>query len=736
MGALLRSTCAATLGAVAVPAAAQPRLSLEWILSEEVRAESAVPDHAWLQTGAALLYDPRRPKAERTLELLEPAGGRRDLVDPGVALAGLNGAFSLESPLAELGWPSDVDPRGRWVAYEKDDDVALLSLETSEVVAVASSSAVEKSPRFSPDGRHLAYVRDSDLYVWSLDTRTEARLTRDGSPSLLNGTLSWVYWEEIFGRADRGYVWSPDSKRIAFLQTDESEVGVMTHVDFEPYLPRVIHQRYPKAGAANPKVRAGVVALEGGGITWMELAEHPYEYLVRLDWLPDGRRVALQTQDRSQTTLDLLVGDVATGKVRRVLRESDPGWVNRHDDLRFLGGGERFLWASERDGFSHLYLYETSGELVRQVTRGEWSLRASGGVSWTRQSVVHVDEPGGFVYFTAQADSPLERQLYRIRLDGSGMTRLTREPGTHRVAFRPDGLFYLDEWSQLDRPPALALRRTRTETELEVTPASQRLLAAGLPPRELLQIEASDGFALPAMLIRPPDLDPAGRYPVVVYVYGGPSAPTVSSSWGASSRHYFHQLLADRGFVVLYVDNRSAAAISKKLENRILGDGYGETELGDLLDAVAWLEGLPYVDPERIGIWGWSGGGAHTLQAMTRSRKFAAGIAVAAVSDWRYYDSIWAEAFMKTPEENPDGYEITSNVARAGDLHGRLLLVHGTYDDNVHVQNSWSFADALIEAGLTFELMVYPMRQHGLADTAAQRHVYRTMLEFWERYLK
>jgi len=733
----LRGACVVALCVAAVPSSAESSgLTLDWILSEEVRSASAVPDHAWLETGLALLYDPRRPKAERTIESLDPATGeRRDLVDPEKVRAALNEALSSETALDEIGWPAAVDPSGRWVAYEQDDDVALLSLETSEVVGL-STVGVEKSPRFSPDGRRVAFVRDNDLYVWSLEDRAEQRLTRDGSGTLLNGTLSWVYWEEVFGRADRGYVWSPDSKRIAFLQTDESEVGLMTYVDVEPYLPRVIHQRYPKVGSANPKVRAGVVELETGAITWMDLGEHPYEYLVRLQWLPDGRQLALQIQDRPQTTLDLLIGNAETGNTRRVLREIDQGWVNRHDDLCFLEGGERFLWASERDGYAHLYLYEASGELVRQVTSGEWALRASGGVFWMRQSIVHVDEPGGFVYFTAQASSSIERQLYRVRLDGSGMERLTPEEGTHRVAFRPDGRFYLDGRSQIDRPPALYLRQPGADAEIEITAPSRLLLEAELPKRELMQIPAADGFLLPAMMIRPSDFDPGRRYPVVIYVYGGPSAPTVSSSWGASTRHYYHQLLADQGFLVLYVDNRSAAAISKTLENRILGHGYGETELADLLDAVTWLEALPFVDPRRIGIWGWSGGGIHTLQAMTQSRRFAAGIAVAAVSDWRYYDTVWAEAFMKTPEDNADGYSSTSNVARAGDLHGRLLLVHGTYDDNVHVQNAWAFADALIGAGTTFDMMVYPMRKHGLSDAAAQRHVYQTMLEFWERNLQ
>jgi len=719
------------------PRAANDRLSLDWIFSDEGKSAASVPDYVWLDTGLALVYDKHPPKAERTLESFDPSTGeRKKLVDPAQAIQTLNELAEPEEPLEELGWPDAVDPQGRHAVYAKEGNIYLLDLKSGEVFAAAATDASEKSARFSPDGTKLVFVRDNDLYLFDLAKREERRLTSDGSDTLLNGTLSWVYWEEIFGRADLAYWWSPGSDAIAYLQTDESGVSQMSYVDFEPQVPKVIHQRYPKTGTANPRVRAGVLDLESGKTTWIDLGVYPYEYLLRVTWLPDGKRLALQTLDRPQQTLDLFLANATDGSVRHLLRETDEGWINAHDDLCFLEQQDRFLWVSERDGYAHLYLYDLDGKLVNRVTRGAWAIRASARVFWHRKAVAHIDEDNGWVYFTALEKSSIEKQLYRVRLDGSGMERLTDEDGTHRIAFRPDGQYYLDELSAIDRMPSLTLRRPDGDGSRVVAAERPELVERfDLLPRELFSIPTADGFPMPAMMLKPRDFDPARRYPVVIYVYGGPSAPSVSHAWSGRPRAYFEQMLADRGILSLTVDNRSATAISKTLENSILEDGYGATELADLLDAVKWLKAQPYVDGDRVGIWGWSGGGSFTLLALTGSQEFKAGIAVAAVTDWRYYDTRWAEAFMKRPQDNPEGYERTSLAARAKELSGRLMLVHGTYDDNVHPQNAWRFADELIEAGITFDMMIYPMRKHGIRDDEAQQHLYKTMLEFWERNL-
>ncbi len=731
-------TLVLALTLVSLAAAADEKLTIDWIFSTAGKSAASLPSYAWIDTGIALLYDTVPPKSERTIESFDPeTRERKVVVDAARALSTLNALLEPEEAIEEIGWPASFDTSGRWAVYERDGDVILLDLHSSTFIPVAVTDADEKSPHFSPDGKKLAFVRDNNLWVWSVEERSEKQLTTDGSDTLLNGTLSWVYWEEVFGRNDTGYWWAPDSRSLAYLQTDESGVGLMNFVDVKPNLPRIIQQRYPKTGEANPRVRAGIIGADGGKTAWVDLGVYPYEYLVRVQWLPNGKRLAVQTLDRPQMTLDMFLADAATGKVKHVLRETNDGWVNIHDDLYFLEHSDRFLWASERDGFSHLYLYKNDGTLVRQVTKGDWALRASGGVFWLRQTVAHIDEKNDWVYFTALEKSSIEKHLYRIHMNGSGMERLTDEDGTHRVLFRPDGAFYLDSHSAIDELPTLTLNRPdRNETALVSPQRPEALQPFDLLPRELFSIATKDGFDMPAMMLKPRDFDASRRYPVVIYVYGGPSAPTVSHSWSGRARQMFDHVLANEGFIVLYVDNRSATAISKDLENRIVHEGYGSVELTDLLDAVKWLKGQAYVDPDRVGIWGWSGGGSFTLLALTSSDDFRAGIAVAAVSDWRYYDTKWAEAFMKTPQDNPEGYEKTSHAERAKNLSGRLLLIHGTHDDNVHPQNAWRFTNELIDAGITFDMMIYPMRKHDIADDPARKHLYTTMLEFWNKNLK
>src|SRR5262245_24413523 len=694
------ATILASLALLPGVSGAQPppdRISLDWIWSDEGKSAAALPEHAWLQTGQVVLYDKRLPKGERLLESYDPATGlRKSLVDVPHALASITAASGLQKAPDELGWPDTIDPQGRWAAYEKDDALVVLDLRSGDAVHVGPPGARGKSARFSPDGRKLAFVRDNDLYAYELETRREQRLTTGGSATLLNGTVSWVYWEEVFGRVDLGYWWSPDSSALAYLQTDESGVSVSRFVDFEPATPRVIEQRYPKTGEPNPRVRAGVVSLATARTTWVDLGAFPYEYLVRVQWLPDAKRLAVQTLDRQQTDLDVYLAEAATGSVRHLFRETDPGWVNLNDDLRFLKTRSEFLWVSERDGYAHFYLYGLDGHLIRQVTKGPWAIRASARVSWLRQAGAALDEKEGWLYFSALEKSATEGHLYRIHLDGTRMERLSKEDGVHKISFSPDGRYYLDANSASDRLPGLSLHQADGSLVKSVAePRPETLARFDLRPRELFTIPARDGFALPAMLLRPRGFDPNRRYPIVLYVYGGPSAPTVSRSWDGSARGYYEHILSDEGFGVLHVDNRASTAQSKRLENLILRNGSGSVELNDLLDAVKWLKAQSWVDPERVGIWGWSGGASYTLLAMTSSTEFRAGIAVAPVTDWRYYDTKWAERYMKRPEDNPEGYLKTSHAARAKNLHGRLMLVHGTYDDNVHPQNTWRFTDEL-----------------------------------------
>ena len=579
----------------------------------------------------------------------------------------------------------------------------------------------------------LAFVRENDLYIYDLAANREKRLTSDGSDTILNGTVSWVYWEEIFGRRDIGYWWSEDSRALVFLQTDESAVTKMHYVDFKPAVPRLITQRYPKAGTDNPVVKVGLMEIDSPQIKWIKL--EPYEYICRVKWHQDNQWFSVQTMNRAQTELNLFYIDRNTGKnLGKVLTETDTGWVNINDDLYFLESGN-FLWQSERDGYAHLYQFNEDGSLVGQVTKGSWALRSSGGPFWLRQSVVNIDEEHSQVYFTSLEKSSIERHLYRIGLDGSGLQRITREEGVHKVSFSPDGKYYFDTYSNINTLPALALySRDGERLTVIAEPRPELLEELQLQTPELFTIPTADGFPMPAQILKPKDFNPGKKYPLIFNIYGGPSAPTVFNRWQGLSL-FFDNMLLNRGYLVVKFDHRSATAISKKLENRLLKMASGPREIVDIVDGIRWLKSQPYVDPNRVGIWGWSGGGSFTLNSMTNTREFKAGISVAPVTDWHYYDTKWAEFTMKRPQDNPEGYEKTSFVKTAKNLHGRLLLVHGTYDDNVHPQNSWHFIDELVKENIMFDMMFYPMRKHGIADDPAKIHLYNKMLEFWQEYL-
>lgn len=711
------------------------RLTLDALMSDSVRHSADLPITAWLATGALMIEDVRVPARQRTIELLDPrAGTRRPAVDAAHAVTSLNALLPAAGRVNALDWPDDFDASGSHALYTIDGDLFVLDLPASAFTRLTHTPAEEHAAQFSPNGRSVSFVRDNDLYVIDLQSRRETRLTHDGSATMLNGTPSWMYWEEVFGRRDVGYWWSPDSRRIAYLQSDEAKVPLATFVDTRSVMAPLITQRYPLAGTPNPVVRVGVLDVSDAShrTTWMHVTSGN-GLLLRVNWLPDAKQVALETLTRDQHTLSLFFADAATGTAAHILDEHDSAWVNVHDDLHFIRGGREFLWASERDGYYHIYRYDDSGKLLNQVTSGDRAEAASGGLPWVRQAVVGVDEARDWMYFTSMRESPLERHLYRVHLDGSGLTRLTTEAGTHEISMSPDAHWFVDVRSTIRSLPELSLRDAdATRTVLGAVGDTAILSAYDVQFPQLTTIPARDGFEMPAAILRPRDFQPNRRYPVIMEVYGGASSPIVENASSAWTLVY--QLMLDRGFVVVQVDNRAATALSKRLENVSYGT-VGRSEVADLGDAARWLGAQSWVDSSRIGVWGWSNGGYVTLNLLTRTTLFKAGIAVAPVTDWRYYDSKWAEAFLGDPRSNAAGYDSASVVLRAAALHGRLLLVHGSYDDNVNPRNEQVFIDALVRAGKTFDYMVYPMRKHDIRDRAARRHLYETMLEFWLKNL-
>lgn len=574
-----------------------------------------------------------------------------------------------------------------------------------------STAGRQMFAKLSPDGAQVGFVRANDLYVLDLASGTETRLTSDGSENVINGTTDWVYEEEL-GLRD-AWRWSPDGTRIAYWRFDQSAVEPFYMIDELDQYAKPIPLRYPKAGTANSSVELRVIDLASGATRTLTQVDGN-SYLPRADWA-DADELLVQRLNRQQNRLDVLVAEARTGAVRTLFTERDSAWVDVDDDLIRFDGGRRFLWSSERDGWNHLYVYGRDGRVQRQLTQGEWDVG----------SVLGIDEKGGWVYFTSSQPTPLERHLFRVRLSGGRIERLTKEPGSHAITMSPAFTFYVDTWSQAGVPPTTRLfsidgRMTRTLAENSAV--AQKLEGMRLQRPEFFQFETSDGVTLNGWMIKPPDFDPTRRYAALLYVYGGPGSQTVTDAWGGS-RYLWHQLLAERGILVVSVDNRGTGARGRDFR-KVTYLNLGEHETRDQAEAARWLAAQPYVDGGRIGIWGWSYGGYMTALAMMNSDRFAAGVAVAPVTDWRLYDTIYTERFMRTPQENPEGYDRSAPVHRAEQLSGELLLVHGTGDDNVHFQNTVQLADALQAANRQFGLMIYPNRTHSISGGTTTVHLF------------
>jgi dipeptidyl-peptidase-4 len=711
-------------------------MTLETMNDPSLRQAFITPRTWWLEDNKAIICDTRKPQTEQQLELLDPETGIRTvLIDQRKAEDSFKALFPEgQAPRFSLE-PNAFSDTGTYGVYVIDGDIYLLHIANARVTRVTNTKEEEKDAGPSPDGLKLAFVRGNNLYSYDIVEKKETLLTEDGSETVLNGTLSWVYWEEVFGRQDIGYWWSPDSRSIAYLRTDESGISVQHYVNISPWTPTMTTQRYPKVGEKNPDVRVKIIDLGTWKTATANIDPATYEYIVRVNWLHDSKRVCIRTMNRLQTEEDMYFVDRVSGNAKFIKKETNEGWLNTSDDLYFLHEGKQFIMASERDGFEHLYRFTMDGELVNQITRGDWAIRsAGGGVFWLRRAVTGIDEKEGWIYFTALEKSPLEKHLYRIKMDGSGMKRLTDEDGTHSITMSPNAHYYFDRYSNISTPPSLTLYEADGSKKLVLAESD----LAGFKKydvqfAQLTHVPARDGFMLPVSITRPEDFDPSKKYPVIVSVYGGPSAPQVADAFPRGLA--WDNVLLNDGFVLMTVDNRAATAISKKLENLLLYRSPGEIELNDLVDAVRWMKQQPGIDSSRFGITGWSGGGTNTILAMTRSTEFKAGIAGAGVTDFRFYDTKWGEAMMKTEEENLKGYEEHSLLKYAKDLHGKLLIIHGLHDDNVHIQNSWRFINELINANNLFELMVYPMRKHGIVDRAGRVHLRNVELDFWKRNL-
>jgi dipeptidyl-peptidase 4 len=575
---------------------------------------------------------------------------------------------------------------------------------------------------FSPDGGRVAYVRENNLYVEDLATSRITPLTHDGSRTTINGTFDWVNEEEFSLR--NGFRWSPDGKRIAYWQLDASgERDFLLIDDTDSLYSFVVPVQYPKAGTTNAAVRVGVVSASGGPTKWIATPGDPRNnYIARMEWAASSSEIVLQHLNRLQNTLTLFLADASSGAVRPVLVDRDSAWVDVVNDLRWLDGGKSFTWMSERDGWRHLYVVSRDGRTSRLVTPGDFDVHNPASL-FGEQEVLGVDEKAGTVYFTASPENPTQLYLYRVQLDGSQpMQRVTpaSEPGTHGYDIAPSGRFALHSWSSFGVPPTTDLVRLPSHqvvrTLIDNAALKARLASIPRGPSEFFRVDGGSGYPLDGWLMKPAGFDSTRKYPVLFYVYGEPGDQTVRDAWDGPT-YLWHLMLTQRGYLVASIDNSGTASPRGRFWRKRIYGSVGELSSREQAAAARGLARRPYVDSTRLGVWGWSGGGSMTLNLLFRSPElYRTGMAVAPVTDERYYDTIYEERYMGLPQQNAEGYRRGSPITFASQLRGNLLLVHGSGDDNVHFQNSEALIDSLVAANKPFTMMDYPGRSHCICE--------------------
>jgi dipeptidyl-peptidase-4 len=585
--------------------------------------------------------------------------------------------------------------------------------------------------KWSPDGTRVAYVCSNDLYVEDVASGARTRLTQDGSATLVNGTFDWVYEEEFDCRD--GFRWSPDGTRIAYWQLDVSGVGEFLMIDnlSGPYS-RTVPVQYPKAGTTNSSARIGVVAATGGSTTWLQTPGDPREnYLARMEWHPGGRELAVQWLPREQNVLRVYAADATAGTLRLVREERDAAYVDVRDDFRWLQGGKSFFWTSDSDGWRHAWTVPWDGSAARLLTPGDADVMA----------VVHADVDRGQLYVAGCDGNATQQYLFSVDLASGAWERLSpaTEPGWHEHQVSPDGSLSIRTFSRFDQPPVVDLVALPSHETLRVLEPNERLrnrvAALQRGKNEFFRVRTADGVEIDGWAMYPHDFDPARRWPVLFHVYGEPWSQTVMDRWGLG-HHLFHRWLTQRGYVVMSLDARGTPAPKGRAWRKALYQQIGVLSSHDWNQAVLALQQQhAWVDAPRCAVWGWSGGGAMTLNLLLRHPKlFAAGMSVAPVTDIRLYDTIYQERYCGDPRKVPEVYVQCSPVTHAANLEGALLLVHGTGDDNVHYQNAERMVDALVAHGKKFEFLAYPNRAHGISEGRGTRaHLYDSLADFLVR---
>ncbi len=673
-------------------------------------------------------------KGGQQLVAHDPASGKSEVLVPDHWLipAGEN------RPLAVEGYEFSDDgsrlliytnSKRVWRANSRGD-YWLLDLSTRELKKLGGDipPSTMMFATFSPDGKRVAYVHKNNLYMQDLPELGIAALTRDGSDTLINGTFDWVYEEELFLR--NGFRWSPDSKAIAYWQLNTEGVKEfhITNSGDGPYT-RLISIRYPKTGEKNSAARIGVVQIadDAGTTTWLDIPGDPREhYLAKMEWA--GKEIAVQQFNRLQNANRVILADLPFGEARTIFTEKDAAWVENDNDFRWIDNGQQLVWLSERDGWRHVYLVARDGKKTAQITKGDFD-------------VIHIeaiDEKAGWLYFLASPDNPTQRYLYRVSLKGGAAERVTPAgvPGTHSYSISADAQWAVHTYSTFTRPPVTTLihlsDHKAVKTFAENKALNKTLDALRTGPTEFFRINISDDAALDGWCIKPPNFDADKKYPTLFYVYGEPAGQTVLNRWDGK-RFLWHTMLAQQGYLVMSVDNRGTPAPRGRDWRRCIYRQVGILAAADQAAAVrALLKQRPYMDPARIAIWGWSGGGSMTLNAIFRYPDlYQTAMAIAPVPNQRHYDTIYQERYMGLPADNIDGYRKGSPVHFANQLKGNLLIVHGTGDDNCHYLGVETLIDELITHNKQFTMLAYPNRSHGINEGRnTTRHLYESLTRY------
>ncbi|MEE4295534.1 MAG: S9 family peptidase [Wenzhouxiangella sp.] len=633
------------------------------------------------------------------------------------------------SGIVEYRWSSD----GRFLLFPLNGDIFMLDLaaDDDEVRQVTNSEAAEIDPRVSPNGKFVAFVRDRNLWLVDLETDEDRALTSDGDDVIANGMAEFIAQEEM-GRS-RGFWWSPDSQHIAFLRTDESQIQPTRRFEIDAAEITIVEQRYPFTGTPNVTYQLGIVEVGSGEVTWIDLGPNADIYIPRVAWLPDGQHLSFQRQSRDQKTLELVLAPLNGEAPKTVLTETSDTWINLHDDLRFVEGLDALLWSSERDGHRHIYLFTVEGDLVRRVTQGDWAV----------DEIVGLDAELGLVYFTANEESSEEKHLYRQSLltdTPAAISRVSRRPGWHEITMDESARVYIDLFSNTDQPPQISLHSADgerlawlVENRLDKDHPYSAFQDQHQTP-DFGELRAADGQTLRYRITKPVDFTPDQGYPVLIHVYGGPTAQLVTNRWGR--RTLIEQYLAQQGYIVFALDNRGVERQGKAFQDAAYLQ-LGQIEIADQMVGVKWLHEQSFVDPDRIGIFGWSYGGYLALMAPAQHPDvFAASVAVAPVTDWRLYDTHYTERYMGKPQEQPEAYRLGNVLTYAPRISDPLLLIHPMADDNVLFTHSTRLMQRLQEERIQFDLMTYPGEKHGITGENQRVHVYEAITRFLHKNLR